>query len=164
MDIKKAAIEDVEGICSVCSAGWRDAHANLYCEDHINKAAQQFYSRERVQSEVLDPRGWNGWYVAIDNGRVVGAGGGTSMNGRAELWVLYLDPQRRREAIGTKLLTKITDECRSQGAGEQWLSVAKGNDKGIPFYEAMGFRVAEEQEQWFNEVYRHVVLRMQRPI
>jgi hypothetical protein len=34
----------------------------------------------------------------------------------------------------------ITDQQRAQGEAEQWVTVMEGNDKGIPFYEARGFR------------------------
>ncbi len=34
----------------------------------------------------------------------------------------------------------ITDQQRAQGEAEQWVTVIEGNDKGIPFYEARGFR------------------------
>ncbi|MEN1936613.1 GNAT family N-acetyltransferase [Paenibacillus sp. 102] len=53
--------------------------------------------------------------------------------------MLYLNPSRRGEGIGTMLLHAITERQIEQGAIEQWVSVMKGNQKGIPFYEARGF-------------------------
>lgn len=55
---------------------------------------------------------------------------------KSEIYVLYLDPKRRREGVGTHLLDYITSIQIEKGAKEQWVSVQKGNHKGIPFYEA----------------------------
>ena len=63
-----------------------------------------------------------------------------------ELFVLYMHPERRNEGNGTKILEAVTREQQEEyGAVEQWVSVAKGNDKGIPFYEARGFTFEYEQ-------------------
>ena len=56
-----------------------------------------------------------------------------------EVFVLYLNPSRRNEGIGTMILDAITKQQKEEyNATEQWVSVAKGNQKGIPFYEAKG--------------------------
>ena len=59
--------------------------------------------------------------------------------GVGEIFVLYLDPTRRREGIGSLLLDAITEQQRADGAREQWVSVEPDNVKGLPFYEARGF-------------------------
>lgn len=57
-----------------------------------------------------------------------------------EVYVLYLDPALRGKGIGTRLLDSYTKvQKHTYGAREQWVSVAKGNQYGIPFYEARGF-------------------------
>jgi hypothetical protein len=46
---------------------------------------------------------------------------------------------------------------KEKGATQQWVSVAKGNQKGIPFYEAKGFIFAEENRvlatEWMNNTF-----------
>ena len=147
IEIRKATSEDVQGIIHVCSAGYRNTYPNLLPRKYIEKIIADFYTEERIRKEILDTgREWNGWYVALDGERVVGAGGGGFTGPEtAELYVLYLDPERRREGIGRKLLEAITYDQKLQGAKEQWVSVAKGNRMGIPFYEAVGFRLRGEQ-------------------
>lgn len=84
---------------------------------------------------------------------------------KSEVYVLYLDPQRRREGIGTQLLNHLTDIQRNKGSKEQWVSVLKGNDKGIPFYEAKGFRFMREKEAYGNvEGEKYISLRYRREI
>lgn len=65
--------------------------------------------------------------------------GGITRPGVSELFVLYVDPSLRGQGVGTRLLEAITEELRHQGAREQWVSVTKGIQKGIPFYRTRGF-------------------------
>jgi len=99
---------------------------------------------------LVESEGWNGWWVAEEAGIIVGAGGGGLVEaGIGEIHVLYVGPERRGEGIGTQLLQALSDELSRQGAQEQWVWVAKGNSKGLPFYEARGFVLREEQAyQW----------------
>lgn len=89
---------------------------------------------------------WNGWFVAEEDGEIIGAGGDGFTGERvAELFVLYLDPLRKRESIGSRLLEVITRDQINRGAEEQWVSVSKGNEMGVPFYEACGFELQGER-------------------
>jgi ribosomal protein S18 acetylase RimI-like enzyme len=137
---------DVGGICRVCAEGWRDTYQGLIARDAIERVIAEFYNPARIRREILVASGWNGWWVAEEHGAVAGAaGGGMLRPGVGELFVLYVDPGRRGQGIGTLLLDAVTGELREQGAREQWVSVAKGNMKGIPFYQARGFVVRGEQ-------------------
>lgn len=147
IEVRKALRGDVHGIRKVCSDGYRKTYPDLLSAERIETIIQEFYNEERIAKEISDISWeWNGWFVAVDAGQVVGAGGG-GMTGEetAELFVLYLDPDRKRQGIGSKLLAAITEDQTERGAKEQWVSVAQGNSMGIPFYEAVGFELKEER-------------------
>jgi GNAT superfamily N-acetyltransferase len=62
----------------------------------------EYYAPERIRREVAAPEGWDGWIVAVEDESVIGAGGGgITQPGVGEIFVLYLDPTRRGEGIGT---------------------------------------------------------------
>ncbi|TWT13341.1 GNAT family N-acetyltransferase [Planomicrobium sp. CPCC 101079] len=153
MEIVKAGPQHVQGIIDVCAAGYWATYSETHSKEYIERVIDEFYNRERVLSEVTDTnRNWGGYFVALDGGEVVGAGGG-GMNGEGsgEVFVLYLKPDRRNEGIGTRLLDAITKQQKEEfGAHEQWVSVGKGNQKGIPFYEAKGFAFQQEQQGYGN--------------
>jgi GNAT superfamily N-acetyltransferase len=152
--ILKAAPEHVEGIVKVCSEANRATYENIYSEEYIERVIKEYYTPERILEEVSgSSRNWGGYFVAVDNGTVVGAGGG-GMTGdtSGEIYVLYMDPDRRGEGIGSQLLVAITKQQKEEfQAKEQWVSVQQGNSKGIPFYEARGFSFSHEEPGHGNE-------------
>jgi GNAT superfamily N-acetyltransferase len=154
IQIVKADPSHIEGIAKVCSDGYRATYADTHTEAYIERVINEFYNNDRILEEVSSfSRHWGGYFVAVDNDVVVGAGGG-GMTGdtTGELFVLYMDPGRRNEGVGTKLLEAITKQQKEEfQAREQWVSVQKGNDKGIPFYEAKGFIYSHEQAGHGNE-------------
>ncbi|MBT2640488.1 GNAT family N-acetyltransferase [Bacillus sp. ISL-39] len=152
IEVKKAEIEHINGIIKVCSEGYKDTYMETHSEVYIERIIKEFYNYERIHNEVIHTSsGWDGWYVATEKNIVTGAiGGGLISKDQSEIFVLYLDPNRRGEGIGTRLLQAITEVQRSKGATNQWVSVAKGNTKGIPFYEARQFQFVQEQTSFAN--------------
>jgi len=152
IEVVQAQPEHVAGICRVCADGWRATYADMFSPDYIERIIGEYYNEERVLKEVTETgREWGGWFVAVEDGRVVGAGGGGMTGERTgEVFVLYVAPDRRNEGIGTRLLDAITRQQQAFGATEQWVSVFKGNRKGLPFYEARGFVFHHEQPAYGN--------------
>ena len=120
--------------------------------EQIEAVIAEYYTPERIGREIAAPEGWDGRIVAVEGDTVVGAGGGGMTEpGVGEIFVLYLDPARRGEGIGTLLLDAITEQQRAQGAREQWVSVEPENAKGLPFYDARGFEVQGQRPEWGTE-------------
>ncbi|SDN97085.1 MULTISPECIES: GNAT family N-acetyltransferase [Halobacillus] len=153
MRILKAEQAHVEGIVRVCSEGNRTTYADLYPADYIEQIIQQFYTKERILGEVTHTgKEWGGYIVAVDGDEVVGAcGGGMIAEDASELYVMYLDPVRKNEGIGTKLLEAFTKQQVEYGAKKLWVSVQEGNHEGIPFYEAKGFAFSHKQKGYGSE-------------
>ncbi|WP_245208124.1 GNAT family N-acetyltransferase [Sediminibacillus dalangtanensis] len=166
MEVRRARAEDVEGIAQVCIEGCWDTYAGIRSRENIERNNRIFYNHERITSELQEEDGWDGYIVAVDNEEVVGAiGGGMISEKESEVYVLYLDPGRRREGIGSKLLEFLTGIHLEKGAKRQWVSVQKGNQKGLPFYEAKGFQYQSERPAYSNvEGENYLSFRMSREI
>ncbi|WP_077588499.1 GNAT family N-acetyltransferase [Planococcus lenghuensis] len=147
MEIRKARAGDEAGIIQVCSEGYWHTYKELLPENTISQIITDFYTAQRVAEEIRNTsQSWNGWFVVDDGRAILGAGEGGFIGERiAELFVLYLEPSRKQEGIGSRLLEMITQDQISRGAVEQWVSVSKGNEMGIPFYEACGFELQREE-------------------
>ncbi|OEH93562.1 GNAT family N-acetyltransferase [Bacillus solimangrovi] len=141
IEYRKARLEDVKGIIQVCSDGYRNTYPELIQMDHIENIIMEYYNENRIKNELSNiSQEWNGWFVAVENGQVIGAGGGGFVAPEiAELYVIYLNPNRKREGIGSNLLAIITEDQIKRGAKQQYVSVIKGNLIGTPFYEKVGF-------------------------
>jgi len=165
--VKLATLDDAEGIARVCSEGWRETYKDLHSEAHIEAVIAEFYNLDRIRREVSGPkaREWGGYLVAKEGETVLGAiGGGMIGPETGEVFVLYVDPKRRGEGIGTLLLDALTEQQRGFGAKEQWVSAEKGNEKGVPFYLARGFTVRAEKTRWSKSGYPYTVLRLWRKL
>lgn len=70
---------------------------------------EEFYNPDRILNEVTNTsREWGGYFVAIEGNEVIGAGGGGMIDETAgEVFVLYLNPNRRNEGIGTRILMRL---------------------------------------------------------
>ncbi len=154
MHIQKANSSHIKGIKKVCSEGNWATYGEIYAKEYMERVIEEFYNEERLLEEVTtSDRHWGGYFVAVENGEVIGAGGGGMIGEtEGELYVLYLDPSRRNEGIGTRLLDAITQQQKEEfHAHKQWVSVQQGNQKGIPFYEARGFVYEREQDGYGNK-------------
>lgn len=160
IQIIKACVEHVQGIAKVCTDGYWATYGETHSKEYIDRIIEEFYNTERIASEVQQTsREWGGYFVALEHGEVIGAGGGGMISDTAgEIFVLYLNPTRRNEGIGTMLLEVITKQQKEDYfATEQWVSVQKGNTKGIPFYEAKGFVFKHEQNGYGNSENEHYI-------
>ncbi|MBS4209492.1 GNAT family N-acetyltransferase [Bacillus sp. FJAT-50079] len=148
--VQKAKQKHIHGIARICIAGYRATYGDLLSTAYIERLIKEFYNPNRLLDEVTKTsRSWIGWIVAVEDDEVVGAGvGGMISKDHGELFVLYTDPERRKKGIGTMILDTVTDELIKYGAKEQWVNVTKGNQKGIPFYEAKGFQFVHEQDEY----------------
>jgi ribosomal protein S18 acetylase RimI-like enzyme len=148
--IQKATEEHIGGIAKVCIDAYWATYSELLSSEYIQRMIGKFYTYDQILNDITTTnRQWNGWIVAVDDGKVVGAGaGGMISENHGELFVLYLDPDRRNEGLGSMILDAVTNELISYGAKEQWVSVTKHNNKGIPFYEAKGFICVHEQPEY----------------
>lgn len=147
VSIRKANKKDAKAIADVLSKSQWFTYKGLYSEKYIQKLIDQYYNVQRIEQEIVFISAeWHGYYIAEMNGRIVGAiGGGMNDDTAGEVYVLYLDTTLLGQGIGTRLLDFFTKiQKHTYGAKEQWVSVAKGNDYGIPFYEARGFTFQHE--------------------
>lgn len=146
--IQFAVANHAPGIQSVCVRGYTATVTDLFSAEKISRVCELYYNQPRILKEITETsQEWQGYIVALENDEVVGAiGGGMTGSHISEVFVLYLDPTRRNEGIGTKLLEFLTIEQQNLGATEQWVSVLKDNQKGIPFYQARGFEYYSEKQ------------------
>jgi GNAT superfamily N-acetyltransferase/drug/metabolite transporter (DMT)-like permease len=151
--VRAATGDDAPALSDLLARAWRATYAELMSPETIEKAIDEYYGEDRIRHEAapsLDGRDWSGYLLAEDATRhpLATIGGGMTAPGVGEVFVLYADPERRREGAGRALLRALSAPQVELGATEQWVSVTKGNRLGMPFYLAQGFEVVEEVDPW----------------
>ncbi|HWS34163.1 MAG TPA: GNAT family N-acetyltransferase [Actinoplanes sp.] len=145
--VRAARDDDATAIRDICVRGYWRTYPGLLSSEFIERMLDGSYTLEQVAKQIpAAPPGWLGYQVAEEDGRIVGAAaGGLTGPGEGELFVLYLDPDERGRGLGTLLLDRVTGQLRELGAARMWVAVLDGNELGIPFYEARGFRKVERR-------------------
>lgn len=80
------------------------------------------------------------WWVAHDQGTVVGFAGGAVVEGNLEVLDVAVDPARRRQGLALRLMGRIAYDAQMLGATSATLEVAQANEAAQALYRRMGFR------------------------
>lgn len=154
--IRPSRAGDGEPLARVHERCWRISYAGL--ADPTWVVSRPFAERAIEWERFATGAGLPMW-VADDRGRVVGGlAAGASRDadapaGTGEVAVLYVDPDRHREGIGSALLARAVAELRAQGFARATLWTLRGNPQSTEFYEARGWRRdgAEKDDRGFGQ-------------
>lgn len=162
VNITKPIENHIEAISAICSAGWKQTVEGKLSAEYQEQNTAFWYNHERIRSDMEA-----GYYthVALVDSNVAGViGGGMTSPGVSEIFMLYVDETYRYKGIGRLLLEALTGFQKEQGATEQWVSVQEGNQHGIPFYEARGFRLQGKKTELTDTGEEQVSLRYSRQV
>ena len=79
------------------------------------------------------------WWVAHDNGELLGFAGGMVVDKNIEILDVAVAPEHRREGIARKLLSHVSYDAQMLGCITASLEVEDGNEGAIKLYESLGF-------------------------
>lgn len=112
---------------------------DVYTEEGIRNFFE-FISDDALYKAFL--RGNYQMMVAVDNGRIVGAG---SVRNRNHLSLLFVDEEYHHKGIGAALMSQLCEYLKEE-EGERYMSL-KASPYAVGFYRKIGFReVAPEEE------------------
>ena len=82
------------------------------------------------------------WFVAEDDGRIVGLAAGVAageLRPHSEMVSMWVEPGRRGSGVAQELLACVSAWARQHGEAVLALHVADGNPRAMRFYEDAGF-------------------------
>ncbi len=118
---------DAEGAAELEQRCFAGAH-------HEAWSANMFLSE--VGEDVSAPRSW---WVAHDNGKLLGFAGGMVVDNDIQILDVAVDPDQRRRGIARKLLAHVSYDAQMLGATTASLEVETENAAAIALYCALGF-------------------------
>ncbi|WP_159638676.1 GNAT family N-acetyltransferase [Erysipelothrix anatis] len=144
-----ATHKDVPQLQKLLIKAWEETYKDLYSEAYIESVILEFYNYDRLMRETsTTTKIWSGYFIIEIDNEIVGCiGGGIVDDLVGEIFVLYIDPDKKRKGYGTNLVQNFTRLQKERYSIKvQRVSVSEGNSKGIPFYEALGFKAHEVRD------------------
>ena len=132
---------DVEQIQAVALKAWRHTYKNIYKPKTIRRYVSSYYSDESFANFVLPAimKGADWFYVALEDGDVIGYAHVGKRRAGWELFRIYLLPRYIGKGIGKRLMQLCEKALKAKRANSYFLFVHSGNKLGKAFYLRNGF-------------------------
>ena len=144
--IRKMTTSDIPSVQAIVKKTWNATYEGIIPseiqESFLNAAYSDASMEHRVTNSLL--------LVAEVEEKAVGFANYSpvSLEGKAELGAIYIDPAHQGLGIGTALLKEGIN--RLEGVKEIYLNVESDNEIGKTFYKAKGFNVVGEFDDNFD--------------
>ncbi len=114
-------------------------------------ASHEAWSPSMFLSELADDLpAARSWWVAHDNGELIGLAGGMVVDGNIEILDVAVSGGHRRQGIARKLLGHVSYDAQMLGCTTASLEVEDGNAGAIALYEALGFKAAGKRRGYYG--------------
>lgn len=140
MKIRRASVDDAEGIAHVHVGTWQSAYRGIVPDDYLdglNVAARvEGYRRFRTLEDPARPM----WVCEINESIVgfVGVGPSIDEDGIGELYAIYVSEEQWGSGAGDELMKQATEWLRSRYR-QATLWVLSENERARRFYERLGW-------------------------
>ncbi|BAH18669.1 GNAT family N-acetyltransferase [Macrococcoides caseolyticum] len=151
MTIEKLSNDSIFQFISFLEKSFKDTYQNIYPIEYIEKIINDFYSPDNiVRDNNKDSEDWQGYYVYLENNKIVGAiAGGQVQDNIYQVFMLYVHPDFQSRGIGTELLDFITNKQIQYNATTQIVNVSVDNKSAIDYYEYKKFKKIKVVKNWF---------------
>jgi len=142
--LREATSEDAPAIAAVAADAWWAAPSSALSADAVRTALADLYDEAflaEVAEEAAETDDFR-FLVAVDGDEdeIVGfASAAREWADEAELFTLYVDPDRWDEGIGTELLSALESWAVDRGAERLVCSALADNTVAVAFLESRGF-------------------------
>ncbi len=155
--VREMTRADCERVALIRVRGWRTAYRGLVPQvylDGMDPAGDA--ERRRVLFDGA-PAGVENLVAEDERGEVVGWAchgpyrDGQRATGEAELYAIYVDPERLGAGVGQALIRESARRCAAAGHRRMLLWVLRDNTRARRFYERAGFRFDGTEEPFLVE-------------
>lgn len=131
--------------------------------EHVTQVAQleavcfaDPWSLRSITEELTNPLSL--WVVAVDEDRVAGYVGSQTVMGDADMMNLAVDPQYRRNGVGSQLVAHLVELLSLAGANSLTLEVRQSNQPAISLYEKHGFYQVGMRPNYYRNPKENAIL------
>ena len=104
------------------------------------------------------------WWVAHDEGSIVGYAGGVVAGGEIQIDNVAVAPSRRREGIAARLLARVTYDAQMLGASTSVLEVDVDNAAAQALYAGLGYAEVGRRPNYYGQGHDALIMETQLPL
>ena len=104
------------------------------------------------------------WWVAHDEGSIVGYAGGVVAGGEIQIDNVAVVPSRRREGIAARLLARVTYDAQMLGATTSVLEVDVDNAAAQALYAGLGYAEVGRRPNYYGQGHDALIMEAQLPL
>ena len=149
LQLRPMTVNDTAAVAALEAAAYEDAAHTPWTE-------KMFY-------EELSQPG-RSWWVAHDQGTVIGFAGGVLAGADFEVEEVVVDAARRREGIATRLVARVAYDAQMLGAQTISLEVDEKNEGARALYGALGFAEEGRRPGYYGAGHDALILRAPLPL
>ena len=150
VSIRDAIVDDVPDIQEVARRSWEATYGEFLPEQTIEAVLDDWYTRPQLEIPVAAEA--TVYLVAATNDDVIGfASAAPTNHNEAQLYAIYVDPDRWNSGTGTKLLDAAIERLQDSGVERLRVEVLADNDVGVSFYESREFERITERDVTMGE-------------
>jgi ribosomal protein S18 acetylase RimI-like enzyme len=147
MPIRRAEPSDANGIAEVKVASWKSAYRGILPDSLLDNLSVE-HNESRWRARIIEHT--SQVLVFEQNDRIIGfVAFGASRDEDAdqervgEVYAIYLEPREWRRGHGSSLVGAAIESLQEEGYAEVTLWILHNNERGIKFYEVVGFEADE---------------------
>ena len=125
-------------------------------------SAHNAWGQKLFYEELSQPG--RSWWVAHDQGRVIGFAGGYLAGADFEVEEVVCDAQRRREGIASRLVSRVAYDAQMLGASTCSLEVDEKNAPARGLYDRLGFAEEGRRPGYYGVGHDALILRVGLPL
>jgi GNAT superfamily N-acetyltransferase len=139
--IRRLKADEAERLAGLARDIWLRHYPAIISLEQIDYMLNQRYAPDLIRAQLASPD--NGWWVAEQDGTLVGFAHVMLMEDRCKLDKLYIDPHHQRRGLGAALLEQAKAWTRKAGRTRLTLQVNRHNSLALSAYRKYGFVTTE---------------------
>ena len=125
-------------------------------------SAHNAWSEKLFYEELSQPG--RSWWVAHDQGRIIGFAGGYLAGSDFEIEEVACDPARRREGIASRLVSRVAYDAQMLGASTCSLEVDAQNSPALALYARLGFTQKGRRPGYYGAGHDALIMAVDLPL
>lgn len=126
------------------------------------KSAHTPWTNEQFYEELSQPG--RSWWVAHDQGSIIGFAGGYIAGSDFEVAEVVVDSARRREGIARRLIARVAYDAQMLGASTLSLEVDEHNTPACVLYKSLGLTQAGKRPHYYAKGHDALILHVSLPL